>query len=377
MAHLEYDVLVVGGGIAGISLAYELSATMRVGLLEMEGTLAFHTTGRSAATWISTYGNETVRALTRASHDFLADPPAALYDHRLATPLGVIHVGGPGQSAAISALYDEVAGLSPEAELADPARAVAYNPTLRPDWVEAALIEHGALEVDVAGLHQGYRRGLRAHGGEIHTRARVVGADRAGERWVLTTAEGATYAAPAVAVAAGAWVDELGALLGAAPLGIEPRRRTVFMVAAEELPPPPMTISGDLDNPFYYKPDVGQLLCSPADVTLQEPCDAKPDELEIARAIEAINEASTLGIRAIRTPWAGLRSFVADQTPVIGWNGEVDGLFWYAAQGGYGIQTGPAAARLGAALLRGQPLPSDIVETGFDPDRVSPRRLHR
>lgn len=378
MTHLEYDVLVIGGGIAGISLACELAGDARVGLLEMEPTLAFHTTGRSAATWVGTYGNRPVRALTHASHDFLLDPPKAWHAAPLVKPLGVIHVGGPGQAAAVHALHEEVAGLSPHAELVDAAGAVAYNPTLRPDWVEAAVIEPSALEVDVAGLHQGYRRGLRAHGGDIHTRAKVVEADRVGERWRITTAQGATYCAPVVALAAGSWVDEVGALFGAAPVGIEPRRRTVFMVAVDALStPPPMTICVDTENPFYYKPDAGGLLCSPAEVTLQAPGDAKPDELEIARAIEAINAASTLAIRAIRTSWAGLRNFVVDQTPVIGWDGAVEGLFWYAAQGGFGIQTGPAAARLGAALVRGEAVPADIAATGFEAASVSPQRLAR
>lgn len=377
MTQQEYDVLVIGGGIAGISLGYELSGTARVGLLEMERTLAFHTTGRSAATWVGTYGNEAVRALTHASHEFLTNPPASLYDGPLVRPLGVIHVGGPGQRATVEALYDEVAAMSPDAELVDSAGAVAFNPTLRPSWVEAGLIEQGALEVDVAALHQGYRRGLLANRGEIHTHAAVVGAERAGERWVVRTSDASTYSAPVVVIAAGAWVDEVGALFGAAPIGIEARRRSVFMVAAPSPALVPMTISVDVDNPFYYRSDAGQLLCSPADQTPIAPSDAKPDELEIARAIETINEASTLAVRSVRTPWAGLRNFVPDQTQVIGWDGAVDGLFWYAAQGGYGIQSGPAAARLAAALVRREAVPDDIRATGFDPAAVAPERLGR
>jgi D-arginine dehydrogenase len=378
-APLAYDVIVVGGGIAGVSLGYELaSGGLRVCLLEMERTLAFHTTGRSAATWLGTYGNGPVRALTAASHDFLVAPPPELVDTPLTHPLGMMYVGGPGQTGLVEKLHAEVVALTPEAEIVDTAAALAANPVLRADHVEAALIEPGALDLDVAGLHNAYRKGLKAHGGEILTSAPVTAAERVGEEWRLTAGE-ADYRAPVVVDAAGAWADRVAALFGAAPVGIEPRRRSVFMVGAESRPTGPMTIA--VDESWYVKPDAGQYLCSPSEATLQEPGDAKPDELEIARAIEAINEATTLGIRSIRTPWAGLRSFVADGSPVIGYDAHdgsgVEGLFWYAGQAGFGIQMGPAAARLGAALLRGEAVPDDIAATGFDAADVAPARLTR
>lgn len=370
----EYDVLVVGGGIAGVSIGYELAAGLRVGLLEMESTLAYHTTGRSAATWIGTYGNDPVRALTAASHEFLLHPPDALHEHPLTRPLGVLHVGGPGQTALVEALHADVAGMTPQARLVDGREAHALLPVLREDWVEAALVEPGALEVDVHGLHQGYRRGLRARGGEITVSARVVTADRHGERWVVTTAAGGRYAASSVVVAAGAWADRVGAIFGAAPIGLQPLRRTIFLAPAPSLPPDlPMIIA--VDESFYLKADSGQLLCSPSDATPVEAGDAKPDELEIARAIEAINEATTLGIRSVRSSWAGLRSFVADHTHVIGPDPTCEGLFWLAGQGGYGIQSAPATARLGAALLCGGPVPEDLATLGFDVESVLPERL--
>ncbi|MFT4262484.1 MAG: FAD-dependent oxidoreductase [Nocardioides sp.] len=378
----DFDVIVIGGGIAGVSIGYELAARgSRVCLLEMESTLAYHTTGRSAATWIGTYGNGPVRALTAASHDFLLDPPEDLYDDALTKPLIVLHVAPHGYTPALRELHDDVVGLTPQATLITAEQAAELVPILREDWVEAALIEPGALEVDVALLHQGYKRGLKALGGEIRTLAKVDGAERTPDgRWRVTASVGQEFTTTYVVNAAGAWADEVAKLFGAQPLGLEPRLRSVFMVGApagETVDPHlPMVISIDVENPFYFKADAGQYLCSPADVTPTTPRDAKHDELEIARAIDAINEATTMGIRGIRTPWGGLRTFAPDGSPVIGHDPEVDRFFWYAGQGGYGIQMGPAAARLGVALLLGHEVPADIVATGFDAGSVSPARLH-
>ncbi|UDY24819.1 NAD(P)/FAD-dependent oxidoreductase [Nocardioides sp. Kera G14] len=376
----DFDVLVIGGGIAGISIGYELSqAGQRVLLLEAEATLAYHTTGRSAATWLSTYGNGPVRALTAASHDYFTAPPADLHPDGapLGKPLSLIHIAPDGLGDVLKTFHDEVVGLTPDARIITAEEAHAMVPVLRTAWVEAALLEPYALEVDVAGLHQGYKRGLKAHGGEIRTLAKVDGAERTADgRWKVSASVGQEFTTTYVVNAAGAWADQVAELFGAKPVGIEPRLRSVFMVSAPDVDPHlPMVMSIDAENPFYFKADAGQYLCSPADTTPMKPHDAKHDELEIARAIEAINEATTIGIKGIRTPWAGLRTFAPDGSPVIGPDPVAENFYWYAGQGGFGIQMGPAAARLGAALLLGHDVPEDIAATGFDVASVLPARL--
>lgn len=359
-------------------MAYELSAAgMRVVLLEAESTLAYHTTGRSAATWIGTYGNAPVRALTAASHDYFVSPPSDRHEGALGTPLPVLHVAPYGHRTTLDSLHADVVALTPDARVIDGSQATAMVPVLRPEWVEAALVEPGALEVDVAGLHQGYKRGFKARGGEILTLARVVSATRESQgSWRVSAGVGQEFVADLVVNAAGAWADQIAGIFGAAPVGLQPRLRSIFMVGAEEATQSmPMVMSVDEENPFYFKGDSGQYLCSPADATITTPRDAKPDELEIARSIEVINEATTMGIRGIRTPWAGLRTFAPDGSPVIGFDPVVPGFFWYAGQAGYGIQMAPASARLGAALVLGDELPADIAATGFEVASVAPDRF--
>ncbi|MDH2416134.1 FAD-dependent oxidoreductase [Nocardioides sp. CER19] len=370
-----FDAIVIGGGIAGVSLAYELASERTVVLLEAESTLAHHTTGRSAATWLGTYGNEPVRALAAASRSFLVEPPEAMFEAPLTKPLGLLYVAGLGQSAALRALHRSVAELTPEAQLLDRQETLAANRLLHPERIEGGLIEPGAMDVDVNELHAGYARALRRRGGQIVTRSRVIAAERVSTGWRVTTSAGDTYTSPVVVNAAGAWVDEVAALHGAAPIGVRPLRRTMFAAPADgvDLASVPMTFA--IDHSFYFKPEGPQLLCSPQDETLSPPGDAKPDELEIARAIEAINEITTLNIRHVRSPWAGLRTFAPDSTPVVGWAADADDLYWYAGQGGYGIQIGPAMARFAAAEILGHPVPPDIAATLSDPSVLSPRRF--
>lgn len=358
------DVIVIGGGMAGVSLAYEAAADRRVVLLEMESTLAYHTTGRSAAMFLESYGGRTIRALTTASRAFLEE-------RRVLSPLPMLYVARNGRGGAVDELYDAVRALAPDVEVIDGEHAVRLQPLLRRGVVERALLEPGAMEIDVHALHQFYVRGLRERGGHVVVASPVTAADRVGDVWRLRVADGEVQA-PVVVDAAGAWADVVARRFGARPVGVRPLRRTAFMVDAPPGAGAPMI--DDIDEAFYVKPDAGRLLCSPSEETPQEPGDARADEVEIARAIDAINEVTTLDVRHVRAKWAGLRTFVPDRTPVIGFDAECAGFFWYAGQGGYGIQTAPALARTGAALLLGRELPADVAERGVSPAVLSPAR---
>lgn len=368
------DVIVIGGGIAGISLAYEMSHDRTVVLLEMESSLAFHTTGRSAATFLETYGGPQIRALTTASRRFLESPPE-FFEPTLLTPRALLQFARPSRGHVIEQLHADVLDLVPDAELIDGDAARDYFPLLNADAVERAIYEPGGMELDVAALHQGYVRGARLNQTDVLKSARVVSLSYAHEKWSATRADGSTFTAPVVINAAGAWADDVAALANVEKIGLTPLRRTIFMVASprgEETKNLPMV--GEIDHAFYLKPEGDQFLCSPADETVDVPGDARPDDLEIARAIDEINEATTIGARSVSSSWAGLRNFAPDRELVIGEAPSAPGFFWFAGQGGYGIQTAPAAARLAAALIRNEPVPTDLSERGLDPSALAPGR---
>ena len=369
------DVIVIGGGIGGVSLGYELASDRRVALLERESTLAFHTTGRSAALFLETYGNSTIRALTTASRAFLVDPPEHFRSELLA-PRPLLQFAATGRGDALEALYADVSRLTPDARLVSPTDARTLFPPLRPELIDCALYEPHSMEVDVHALHQGFVRGLRDRGGLVHTGAGVTQLRRVDGLWHVHTTDGSVHTAPLVVDAAGAWADVVGGMAGADPIGLVPMRRSVFMVAApDDLDTANLATLSDMDEKFYIKPEGAQLLCSPADETPTEPSDARPDELEIARAFDDIAEATTLTGRHLRSSWAGLRSFVPDRTPVVGFDRKVEGFFWCAGQGGYGIQTCAALARVGATIVRGEPLPQDVAARGLLADDLAPQRF--
>lgn len=370
----DYDVIVIGGGIAGVSLAYELTYDRKVAVLETESTLAFHTTGRSAATFLETHGGQDIRALTTASRDFFEHPPE-FFESALISSHPMLTFARPGRGAALHARHREVLALAPASELLTGAEVEAVVPFVRPGFVENAIYDPTALDLDVHGLHQGYVRGLRARGGEIRKSAQVTALTRVHDRWNLTLADHTAVTAAVVVNAAGAWADHVAVRAGVRQLGMVPMLRTIFMIprperhdAADE------PLFGDLDQSFYLKPEQDQVLCSPADETPTAPGDVRADTLEIARALDDINLATTLAARRVTHSWAGLRTFAPDRNFVVGFDSEVEGFFWFAGQGGYGIQTSPATARLGAALLRGHGAPAEIIDRGLDLARLAPDR---
>jgi len=371
----SYDVLVIGGGIAGVSIGFELATDRSVGLIEMESTLAYHTTGRSVATFLESYGGRTIRVLTTASRAFMEAPPDG-FTRPLLKPLPLIWVAPHHDVDDLHAMYHSVVELVPDMREIDAAEAAETTKVIRPDWVGAGLVEPGASEIDVAAIHGGYAGGLRARGGEIHTSSPAANMRRVDGRWRVTDRAGAEYEADVVVNAAGSWCDAVAAMAGVEPVGIHPLRRTVFTIGAPDgLDPKTIPLVADVAGTFYLKPEGPQILCSPADEVPSEPCDAKPDEIDIAKAIDVINAATTLDIRHVRSSWAGLRNFVADRSPVAGFDDRVEGFFWFVGQGGYGIQISPALARAGASLVRTGQLPPDLVERGLDAASLGRERL--
>ena len=368
------DVIILGAGIAGASVAYELAATRRVLLLERESQPGLHATGRSAAIFSETYGNVVVRGLSRASRAFLFTPPQGFADAPLVSPRATLFIAPPDQVETLRAMRndpDVAAGTEPMS----PAEALARVPILRPECVAEALFEPGACDIDVNGLHQGFLRGFKARGGKLICDVAAGALDRKGNTWRVI-AKSATYEAPVLVNATGAWADETARRAGARPLGIEPKRRTVALVD----PPPgvdirswPLTI--DAKETFYFKPDAGRILVTPADETPSPPCDAQPDELDIALGIDRLQTMTTLNVRRVVHKWAGLRSFAPDRTPVVGFDPRAEGFFWLAGQGGYGMQTSSGMARTAAALIRGEDLPADIRAQGVTPAALSPKRF--
>ena len=368
------DILVIGAGMAGASVASELAGTYRVLLAEREGQPGYHTTGRSAALFSETYGPPQIRALSRASRAFFDGPPAGFATAPILSPRGVLTVARPDQ---IEALERELATfpVGEKIRRVSPAEASALMPLLRDGYVAGAIHDTSARDIDVHALHQGYLRQFRAAGGRMETGAEILGIERDGASWRIRTSN-LEIRADIVVNAAGAWADEIGLMAGANRIGLVPKRRTALIIAAPDgvqIGLWPMVV--DVDEEFYLKPDAGRFLISPADETPSAPCDAQPEELDVAICIDRIEKAFDFPVQRVENKWAGLRSFVADKTPVAGFEPGLPGFFWLAGQGGYGIQTAPALSRLAAALVAGKNPPADIIDEGGIPPALSPERF--
>ena len=375
----EFDLAVIGAGIVGASIAYHATrgaAPLRVLLLEAEAAAGYHTTGRSAALFAEGYGPPPVRALTRASRAFFEAPPAGFCEQPLLATRGVMFVGSAEEEPLARDLQAMLAREGCQPQWLDGAAARARVPVLREHASAVAVLDRGAFDIDVDALLQGFLRGARAAGAVFIRQARVSALRRQADCWQIGTAGGLSFRARTIVNAAGAWVDDVAALASVSPVQIEPRRRTAFLFD----PPQGVTSAGwpaviAVDESWYFKPDAGLLLGSPANADPVHPHDVVPEEFDVALGIHNIQNATTLTIRRPRKAWAGLRCFVADGEPVCGFAPGAPGFFWAAAVGGYGIQSAPAFGRLCAALLRGEPVPADIAAQGLDADRLGPGRL--
>jgi D-arginine dehydrogenase len=371
------DFIVVGAGIAGASVAAFLAERGSVVILEREAQPGYHTTGRSAALFAESYGTAQVRALTRASRAFLERPPSGFADAPILSSRGALLVGRAEQQPSLDVLWHALMATSTEARRLDGDAACALVPVLRREQVAAAILDPSAADIDVHALHHGFLRAARRRGGRLVCGAEVRSLVRRDGCWRVDAA-GTPWRAPIVVNAAGAWCDTVAALAGARPIGLVPKRRSAFVFA----PPDGIDIARwpavvDIDEQWYFKPDAGRLLGSPANADPVPPHDVQPETIDVATGIARIEAMTTMSIvRPLRT-WAGLRSFVADGDLVGGFDGAVEGFFWLAAQGGYGIQTSAAMGAACAALAAGEPISAAIAAFGLDAGMLSPARLTR
>jgi D-arginine dehydrogenase len=369
------DVIILGAGIAGASIAAELAIDRDVLLIEMEDRPGRHATGRSAATFAQNYGNPTVRGLTRASRSFFENPPDGFGDDPLLRHRGALFVADAGRVERLDTMLMS-SGVQGGLVRLDDREVIRRCPILKPEWVAGGVADDSVFDLDVSRIHQGYLRRARAAGTSILVNVELTRISRQWGQWYLVSTTGEQFSAPVLVNAAGAWADEVARAAGARPVGLKPLRRTCLL-----LPAPivdgfwnwPMVI--DVDERAYFKPESGQLLLSPANEDLSDPCDAVPDELDAAIAMDRFETMTHASAPRIMHRWAGLRSFVDDRSPVVGFDNGMAGFFWLAGQGGYGIQTAPALAKLAAALLRGEDIPAHVRAEGVSQGQLSPSRI--
>jgi len=370
-----FDIAIIGGGIAGISLAYFLSPHRSVVVLEREDALGYHSTGRSAAEFTLRDNAPLVNALARASHAFLMEPPAGFADVPLLIERGSIILGIKDKATLVRERFEQAKALGIAVEWLDEAAMLARAPMLKPSYAAAAYFDPDYWDIEVDALLQAYARHARRHGAQILEKRQLTGARRVGDRWLIETNE-ETIAAGTVVNAAGGWADTVAELCGVTPMGIVPHRRTAITVDLPEgIDASRLPEINEVEEIFYFKPEGGRLLASPADATPCEAADVQPEELDVAYAAHYVEEATTLNVRRIFKSWAGLRSFSADRLPVVGPAKDTENFFWLAGQGGYGILTSPALGSLAAALLTQSPVPEPLAREGIGADTFSPARF--
>lgn len=368
------DILIIGGGMAGASAGYFMADDAQVILLERESQPGYHTTGRSAALFFENYGNATIRKLNKATRPFLESPPDGFADAPLMTPRGAVAVA---TEALMGTLEAELAQ-SPSMERIEGKTLFEIAPYLDPDRIVAGAYEAGAMDMDVHAILQGFLRGMRSKGGRVVTDAEVTGMSRTDGVWTVETRAG-TFGAPIVVNAAGAWCDVVGEMAGAAPIGLIPKRRTAFtfdvtLRDGTTADPSRWAMADLCDESWYVRPEGGRMMGSPADEIPSPPTDAQPEIEDVAAAIDRIQTDTLFTIARPHSTWAGLRSFVADKSPVAGFAPEADGFFWLAGQGGYGIQTSAAMGRFSAAMALGRDMPEDMAALGLTKEELAASR---
>ena len=371
----EFDVCIIGGGIAGASVAYHTAPHARVIVLEREAHVGYHSTGRSAAVYSPQYGSRLNRQLTAIAGDFLRDPPAGFAAARLLNPRGFLALGHDEDlEARREAITDAEATGNPLVPLT-PSEVQSLIPFLKPESASWGLLDTHAEDMDVEAMLQGYLRGARAHGAVLRTNAEVLSLTREGGVWRIEGPDLAIRAARLVN-AAGAWADPLAQLAGAQALGVIPHRRTAFICdvpAGTDLTRCPMTVWAN--ESFYFKPEAGRLLGSLAEENPTVPGDPQPDELDVAIAVDRIEHVLCFEIKKLVRAWTGLRSFVHDRDPVSGYDPVTPGFYWHGALGGYGIQTSAALGAFATHQLLERPLPASFAEAGIEAAQLAPARL--
>ncbi|MCB2074806.1 MAG: FAD-binding oxidoreductase [Novosphingobium sp.] len=357
----SFDIAIVGAGMAGASLAATLGGKARVVMLEAEAQPGYHATGRSAAFWTESYGGPGVQPLTSASGPFLQD-------HGFLTPRGALTIGREGQERQIEDFAERFGRLGIRVELIGRAALEQRIAGLRPGWTLGAL-EPDCCDIDVAALHQHYLAAARRSGVELLCTSRLAAAEREASGWRLDLEDGRQLRSAVLVDAAGAWADGVARCAGVRPIGIEPLRRTIAQLRVAPKVQDDLPLVLDIAERFYFKPETGGLWLSPHDETPSVPCDAAPEEIDVATAIARLEDVVDWRVEHVEHRWAGLRSFAPDRLPVFGFDPRVPGFFWFAGQGGFGIQTAPAAADLAARLLLGEP------GGAVDPESYSPGRF--
>ncbi len=370
------DVVVIGAGIAGAGAAWALSEHCRTILIELESQPGSHATGRSAAVISETSGLPAVCALAAASRRWLDHPRAELGIDSVLSPRGLLWVADDDAASGLDEIEANARDLGIPVDALSGEKARELVPALRPEWLTRAVLEPMAMSIDVARLLDGYIAGFRKRGGVLRCSDPALRLEPTGDRWRLVTPSG-TITVEAVVNAAGAWADQVAGTAGLPPIGLQPLRRTAFVFPVDGVSSWPLVM--DIGSRFYFEPEGPGLLASPADETPSEPTDARADELDIARAVDALARATTLEVKGVRSSWAGLRTFAPDRLPVVGPDPLAPGLFWLAGQGGGGIKTSPALAHYVTGLVVDGCAPDELggVDLGPFHGQISPDRLVR